>query len=433
MGLISIARYGHPVGVRRGVVGGRFQGFTPLAINFRPLGTKNKTRCNPCPLIDSRLWIDSTSSIHRTPCIDTISWIHGTPSIHSTSSIHRTPCIDAISWIHGTPSIDSTSSIHRTPCIDAISWIHGTSSIDSTPPIRSTSSIHSISWVDATSRISTESLIVLSRNAAEVNSQGREPLETVTLMLLSRNAATVIDHIKHRHQFTRTIVNRHLSQPNTIEAQKRLNYIPSHAWLIGQLATLGHAKNLESTSVKHLDQNSSNLHYRTTNSTSGLVPSPRYSGERVRVRGLSLHLSRSESPPNKTRPTPQPSRPGVTRESIGARLPHPDLHPPVKKTSHARIPLAVPGISPPQNGNHLSRREFSVTNDYRGRYRTLSKWSVYLAEAVNTCHARRKSSTRNTYAPVHRRKLGSCSVCAASASTTTEKFQFGRSRDNANN
>ena len=46
-GLISIARDDHPVGVRRGVGGGLFQGFTPLAIHFRPFGTQNKTRCNP--------------------------------------------------------------------------------------------------------------------------------------------------------------------------------------------------------------------------------------------------------------------------------------------------------------------------------------------------------------------------------------------------
>jgi hypothetical protein len=69
--------------------------------------------------------------------------------------------------------------------------------------IDSTSSIHSISWVDATSRISTESLFVFSRNAAEVNSHGREPLETVTPMLLNRNAATVINHINHQRQITR--------------------------------------------------------------------------------------------------------------------------------------------------------------------------------------------------------------------------------------
>ena len=62
-----------------------------------------------------------------------------------------------------------------------------------------------MSWIDVTSWVRTESLIVLSRNAAEVNSQGREPLETVTSMLLSRNAAEVIFHINHRHRVTRTI------------------------------------------------------------------------------------------------------------------------------------------------------------------------------------------------------------------------------------
>ena len=73
-----------------------------------------------------------------------------------------------------------------------------------------------MSWIDVTSWVRTESLIVLSRNAAEVNSQGREPLETVTSMLLSRNAAEVIFHINHRHRVTRTIVNRHLSEPKKI-------------------------------------------------------------------------------------------------------------------------------------------------------------------------------------------------------------------------
>ena len=131
MGLISIARDDHPVGVRRVVVGGLIQGFTPLAIHFRPFGTKNKTYCNRRPLIDGMLLIDSMSSIHRTPYIDAISWIHGT------------------------------------------------------------SSIHSISWVDATSRISTESLIVFSRNAAEVNSQGRKPLETGTTTIRNPNGVIV--------------------------------------------------------------------------------------------------------------------------------------------------------------------------------------------------------------------------------------------------
>ena len=76
--------------------------------------------------------------------------------------------------------------------------------------------IDCMSWIDVTSWVRTESLIVLSRNAAEVNSQGREPLETITSMLLSRNAAAVIFHINHQHRVTRTIVNRNLSEPKKI-------------------------------------------------------------------------------------------------------------------------------------------------------------------------------------------------------------------------
>jgi hypothetical protein len=166
-----------------------------------------------------------------------------------------------------------------------------------------------------------------------VNSQGREPLVTVTSILLSRNAATVIFHINHRHQVTRTIVNGHLSQSKKINPQNRLTSLGLHGMLNRQLATLGHAKNLEPTGETNLDQNSSNLHYRAINCTSGLVPSPRYSGERVRVRGLSLLRSRSESPPHQTRPTLRPSRPGGTRKSFGVSPHHRDLHPPVKKTA----------------------------------------------------------------------------------------------------
>ena len=105
-GLISIARDDHPVGVRRGVGGWLFQGFTPLAIHFRPFGTQNKTRCNPCPLVDAMLSIDSMS------WVDVMAWV------------------DPMLWV------------------DAMSWIDP------------------MSWIDATSRIRTESLIVLSRNAA---------------------------------------------------------------------------------------------------------------------------------------------------------------------------------------------------------------------------------------------------------------------------
>ena len=70
MGLISIARDDHPVGVRRGVGGGLFQGFTPLAIHFRPFGTKNKTRCYPCRLIDGMVLIDAMSWVDATSWVD---------------------------------------------------------------------------------------------------------------------------------------------------------------------------------------------------------------------------------------------------------------------------------------------------------------------------------------------------------------------------
>ena len=475
MGLISIGRDDHPVGVRRGVGGGRFQGFTPLAIHFRPFGTKNKTRCNPCPSIGCMLWIDSTS------CIDSTSWIHPTSWIDATSWI-RTESLIALSRnaaevnSQGREPLETATSIllsrnaatvifhinhqhqitrsgvtlnpfmrfrgggsvvgdhvirtvsHRrntcevkanriahparigvrrtlrmglisigrddhpvgvrrgvgggrfqgftplaihfrpfgtknktrcNPCpsIGCMLWIDSTSCIDST------SWIHPTSWIDATSWIRTESLIALSRNAAEVNSQGREPLETVTSILLSRNAATVIFHINHRHQVTRTIVNRQLSERKKINRQNRLTPLAFHGLLNRQSTTLGHADNLKPTRETNLDQNSSNPHYRAINRTSGLVPSPRYSGERVRVRGLSLLRSRSESSPHQTRPTLRPSRPGVTRKSFVVSPHHRDLHPPVKKTSSARVPRAVPGISPPQNGSHLGRHESLATND----------------------------------------------------------------------
>jgi hypothetical protein len=57
-----------------------------------------------------------------------------------------------------------------------------------------------------------------------------------------------------------------------------------HGLLNRQLTTLGHADNLNPTREINLDQNFFNPYYRATNRTSGLIPSPRYSGERVRVR-----------------------------------------------------------------------------------------------------------------------------------------------------
>jgi hypothetical protein len=184
-------------------------------------------------------------------------------------------------------------------------------------------------------------------------------------MLLSRNAATVIFHINHRHHVTRTIVNRHLSEPKKIKPQNRLTPIPLYGLLNRQLTTLGHADNLNPTREINLDQNSSNPYCRATNRTSGLIPSPRYSGERVRVRGLRLLFSPSASPAVNTGiPTPQPSRPQVPTNSFGVSPHHRDLHPPVKKTSRARVSLAVPGIRPPQNRNHLSPHESPSMRDH---------------------------------------------------------------------
>ena len=100
-----------------------------------------------------------------------------------------------------------------------------------------------------------------------------------------------------------------------------------------------------------------------TKSTSDLIPSPRYSGERLRVRGLHLlpiPVSRSQHQPPHTATIPTTRNDELIRgESSSSRPASPR-----KKDGPGRVPLAVPGIRPPQNGNHLSRHESPGTSDH---------------------------------------------------------------------